>query len=84
MKNKVLVQIIVPDVDKNFDVYLPINKKIGNIINLLNDSIIEITNGIYSGSNKTALYNRNTGEKYDVDKLLIDTDIRNSTVLVLL
>lgn len=84
MKNKVLVQIIVPDVDKNFDVYLPINKKIGNIINLLNNSICEITNGIYSGTNKTALYNRKTGEKYDVDKLLIDTDIRNSTVLVLL
>ena len=30
MKNKVLVQLIIPEIDKKYDVLLPINKKIGN------------------------------------------------------
>ena len=29
MKNKVLVKLIVPDIDETYDIFLPINKKIG-------------------------------------------------------
>ena len=36
MKNKVLVELVVPTIETSFDVYLPINKRIGNIITLLN------------------------------------------------
>ena len=32
INNKVFVQLIVPEIDQSYDVYLPINKKIGNII----------------------------------------------------
>jgi hypothetical protein len=39
MKNKVIVKILVPEIYESYDVYLPINKKIGNIIELLNKSI---------------------------------------------
>ena len=45
MKNKVLVDLIVPEIDEEYSVYLPINKKIGNIIILLNKAIYELTNG---------------------------------------
>ena len=58
VKNKVLVELIVPEIEVAYDVYLPINKRIGNIICLLNKSIAEMTNGAYVGSNKNALYNR--------------------------
>lgn len=84
MKNKVLVQLIVPDIEKSFDIYLPINKRIGNIIVLLNKSIAELTKGTYQGTNKTGLYNSETGEKYLVDDLLRNTTIRNGAKLVLL
>ena len=36
MKNKVLVELVVPTIESTFDIYLPINKRIGNIITLLN------------------------------------------------
>ena len=39
MKNKVLVEIEVPEIDENYSVYLPANKKMGNIIILLNKAI---------------------------------------------
>lgn len=84
MKNKVLVQIIIPDIEKSFDIYLPINKRVGNIINLLNQAITEITKGTYQGTQKTGLYNSRTGEKYSVNDLVRNTSIRNGVRLVLL
>lgn len=84
MKNKVLVELVVPTIESTFDVYLPINKRIGNIIVLLNKTVSEFSEGCYEGNEKTALYNRDTSEKYDVNTLLYNTDIRNGTTLILL
>ena len=84
MKNKVLVNLIVPEIDRNFDLYLPITKKIGNISNLLNKTISEISNGEYKESITDILYNVTTGERYYPDVLLVNTNIRNGTKLVLL
>ena len=84
MKNKVLVRLIVPEIDQEYDVYLPINKKIGNIINLLNEAIVELTNGEIASSNKNSLFNGITNEIYSPDKQLVETNIRNGTILVLI
>lgn len=84
IKNKVLVKLIVPEIDRSFYIYFPINKKIGNIINLLNKNISEITNGELEESNSNSLYNIETNEKYQSDVLLINTSIRNGSKLVLL
>lgn len=84
MNNKVLVKVKVPEIDKVYDIYLPVNKKIGNIIILLNKAIYELSNGVFKTSHSNTLYNCLTGEKYKMDILLLDTDIRNGTDLVLL
>lgn len=84
MKNKVLISLSVPEIDQKYDIYLPINKKIGNIIELLNKAISEMTNGELEISNCNALYNVTTKERYQPDVLLADTNIRNGSMLVLL
>ena len=84
MKNKVLVNLIIPEIDKQFDVYLPVNKKIGNIIELLNKAINELTDGEFIISKCNKLYNMKTQEKYKSDILLANTNIRNGTQLVLI
>ena len=84
MKNKVLVSLSIPEIDKNYDVYLPINKKVGNIINLLNKAISELTDGELALSNYNSLYNATTKEKYQSNILLASTNIRNGSSLVLL
>lgn len=84
MKNKVLVKLKIPEIDKEYDVYLPINKKIGNIVNLLNEAIEEMTNGELKKSNANQLYNVITGERYTPDILLLNTNIRNGSVLTLI
>ena len=83
MKNKVLVQLIVPDMEESYDIYIPINRKVGNIIGLLSKAISELTNGVYPISKKTSLYNAETGERYPIDNIILDTNIRNGTKLIL-
>ncbi len=75
---------MVPEIDQSFDIYLPINKKMGNIIQLLNGAICDLTSGEFPKSNSNSLYNARTMEKYGSDVLLFNTSIRNGTILVLL
>lgn len=84
MKNKILIELIVPDINEVYNLYIPINRKIGNIIELLNKAINELSNNNYVGSKKTNLYSRLTGEKYSINSLVRETDIRNGSKLILL
>ena len=84
MNNKVFVKVIVPEIDKEFDVYLPISKKIGNIIILLNKAINELSYGELELSSENCLYNMWTNETYESDTMLFNTNIRNGTRLVLI
>lgn len=84
MKNKVLISLLIPEIDKEFDVYLPVNKKIGNIIDLLNKAISELTNDEFELSRCNKLYNSFTKECYQADVLLANTNIRNGSCLILL
>lgn len=83
MKNKVLVEIIIPKFDESYNLLLPVNKRIGNIVLLVNKAIEEINNGFYKCNPQASLYNVDTGERYDVNKLLYETNIRNGTKLIL-
>ena len=84
INNKVFVQLIVPEIDQSYDVYLPINKKIVNIIILLNKAVSEMTSGELALSSTNSLYNASTKEKYASDVLLAHSNIRNGSVLVLI
>ena len=82
--NKVLVILTVPDLDDSYDVFIPINRKIGNIIELLNKSLNELTKGVYVGGKQQNLYNKYTGARYNNNLLVIETDIRNGTHRILI
>ena len=84
LENKVLIKLLVPEIDEEYDIFLPINKKIGNIINLLIKAVNELSNNTFQGNNFTELCNANTGEIYKIDTLLKNTNIRNNTKLVLI
>ena len=83
MKNKVYIKLKVPEIDKDYDIYLPVNKKIGNIVILLNEAIHELSNEEIEINENNKLYNEKTLELYSPDVLLINTNIRNGTILVL-
>jgi len=82
MEYKVLVTILVPEIEKNYEVYLPVNRAIGDVCKLINKLINEDTNGVYPITNTIALCNKFTSELYPYEKLVRDTNIRNGSQLV--
>lgn len=84
MNNKVLVELAIPDIDKTFEIFLPVNRKVGNVIQLLAKSIHDETNGLFTATNYTQLYNSKTGAIYPVDQLIRNTDIRNGSKIILM
>lgn len=84
MKNKVLVELIVPEIDASYDIYIPISKKVGSVIKLLNKAVFEISDGAYIGGEKNFIYNRDTGTKYDINQIIKNTDIRNGSKIILI
>ena len=84
MKNKVLIELIVPEIEKSYDIYIPVSKKVGSVIKLLNKAIFELSDGVYNGGNKNQMYNRDTGVRYDNNSLIKDTDIRNGSKVILI
>lgn len=84
MKNKILIKLVVPEIDEEYDIFIPINKRIGNIILLTNKAITEFSNGEYALKDTYSLYNKETGVRYDERLLVRQTDIRNGTNIVLM
>ena len=55
MENKILVELMVPELEVSYDVFIPVTKRVGNLIALLVKAISEL--GIeYEFDNKLALY----------------------------
>ena len=84
MKNKINVDIIVPSINEKYNLFIPINKTVGEIIKLLNQSINELTNNDFPISNKLSLVNLNTGEIYNTSKIVKENHIEDGSRLELI
>lgn len=84
MQHKVLVEVYVPELDVKYDLFIPANKKVGNIILLLVKAINELSEGAYPVSVNHALMNSDTCMIYDLDLNLKDANILNGTKLILI
>lgn len=84
MKNKVLVHLLIPEIDENYDIFVPINIRIGTVIKLLNKSLEEMTNGVYQVKKNRKLYNTEDSNQYDINSLVRETNIRNGVTVILM
>ena len=83
-KNKILVELEIPLIEKKYDLFIPINKKIGTIKSLIESSLLELTDNSYEMKKDTNLYSKDTGNIYDVNQNVRDTDLQNGSRIILL
>lgn len=84
MDNKVLIEVIVPSLEKHFDIYVPINKRVYLITDLIKKSLYELTNFEFDLNKNYYLYDYLTGNMLDNNSLLRNTDIRNNSKVILI
>lgn len=84
MKNKVLVRIWVPELDANFDLFIPVNEIIWKVKLLIVKSVCDLCNASMYDKEKTLLLiNKDNNRMYQSNEIVINTDIRNGTELLL-
>lgn len=83
-ENKVLVSVNVPMLEKKYDIYFPVNRKIGNVIGMIKTSLAQLSQGSFDVEGNYALYNKENGEPYDMNILVRDSNIRNGSNVILL
>ena len=82
--NKVLVKLYVPLLEAQYDVWLPSNREIYNIIKLLAKIVNEFNEGYYEPNKMPTLYDKLTSKEYDVNLTVKESNIRNGTELILI
>ena len=84
IENKVLVSVNVPILEKKYDIYFPVNRKMYNVIEMIKSSLFELSQGSFNIKNDYVLYNEENGEPYDMNLLVRDSSIRNGSKVILL
>lgn len=84
IKNKINVDVFVPTLDKSFNLFIPVNKSVGEIVQLLNKAINELSDGEFPISNNLSLINLYTGILYNFEFSVKNNKIENGSRLILL
>ena len=82
MNFRVYVTLEIPILDKEYELLIPIDQRVHNIITLLVRNIPGLTRNYYS-NNTPSLYNKSNGEKYDANVIIKDSNIKTGTRLLL-
>ncbi len=84
MNNKILVEVFVPLLNQEYDIFIPINKKIGNVVRLINEAINDLSNGCFPLKKDTFLYSKDTGMPLNLSKNVKDAGLVNGSQIVLI
>lgn len=83
MNNKVLIKLIVPEIDSKFDVFIPVNELIWKIKKMLVKSISDVKGVNLDMKKDYILLKKDNSRIYKNNEIVIDTDIRNASELFL-
>mgnify|MGYP007070214181 CR=1 FL=1 len=84
MKNKVLIKVIIPELEESFDIHIPVNELVWKIRKLIVKSISDLTSKSLAVNDNYLLINKETAKIYGNNEIIINTDIRNGTELLLI
>ena len=83
MDFKVYIIVEVPIIEKKFEMLVPIDRRIHDIITSIKKSNPLLSIGFYEQRNPT-LFSKTTGEMYDMNQVIKDSNIRVGTRLILM
>lgn len=82
--DKYLIELFVPAANKTYDVFIPKNIQIFEIITLIAYQVENLSEGQFKKSPDTILCFRDTGSIIDMNRLVSELNIKNGTRLLLI
>lgn len=84
MQNKILIKLIMPEIDREFDVFIPVNEIVWKVKKLLVKSISDLVDIPLDFKADYKLINKDNFRIYSNNEIIINTDIRNATELIIM
>ena len=85
MNNKILIEVIVPLLEENVEIYIPVNKRISTVIKLIEKSLNEITNGYYpTQKENSVIIDEESGSVFDVNLTVKESKMINGSKIILI
>ena len=84
MKNKVLIKLIIPGLATTFDVFIPVNELVWKVEKLMIKAVSDLSNIRLDLNREYILLNKDNSRVYNNNEIILDTDIRNSSELILI
>ena len=84
MNNKILIKLTLIELDETFDIFIPANEVIWKIKKLIIKSISDLTGNPLGMNTDYIFINKLTSKIYSNNELIINTDIRNGTEILMI
>lgn len=83
MDFRVYVTIEIPIIDQKYEILVPIDRRVHDLITILKKTIPALSENYYK-NHSPFLYNKSTGEKYDMNLIIKNSNIKIGTRLLLI
>ncbi len=83
MNFRVYITLEIPILDKKYEMLVPIDRRIHDVITILKNYIPELNENYYKNK-LPSLYNKTSGEIYDMNLIIKDSNIKMGTRLILI
>ena len=83
MENKILINVVVPILEENYNVFVPVGKTVDNVKEQLQNSISELSMGAVDKNHPMDLYDSN-GTLLQGNLYIKETNIENGCKVILI
>lgn len=84
MNNKVLVEILLPASGETFDVYIPLDVRMSEVIRMVASAISDLSDKKYIATADAVLCDASSGIIFNINKLVDELGITNGARLLLI
>ena len=82
--NKILILVYIPLLEQEYDVYIPVNKKIGTIKKTIIKTIIELSDGNIKNAENLKLYDKDGSNIFDNNVIVKNSGLKNGSKVILM
>jgi hypothetical protein len=82
--NKVLVEICLPAANQSFDVYIPLESRMSEVLVLVSSLLSDLSDGKYKATQDAILCDAETGIIFNINMTVFELGIKNGSKLMLI
>ncbi|MGN0610510.1 MAG: methyltransferase [Ruminiclostridium sp.] len=81
---KVLVNIFVPVLRKSYDMFIPLQARMYEVLELIKKAVAEMSDGLFTADGNTVICYRNDGTILNINLSVYELGIHNGSKLMLI